>query len=432
VQRIRTAEAPRASAALVLAAALSLGAVLLLLAVWLAWPGAAGAAVNTAPPAAPVKLVFIHHSTGEAWLSDEHGGLGLALRDNDYFVSDTNYGWGPEAIGDSTDIGHWWTWFRSPGSPTYMTALYAESGQSCGYSRLAADPGGPNQIVVFKSCFPNSDLLGGAAAAPPPIASNPLKGQGAGGEDFTVANAKGVYKDLLPYFAAHQEKLFVCVVAPPIQAPQIPANGRALADWLVDEWLASYAHDNVFVFDFYNVLTSRAGGGASDAGLEGGNHHRVWNGAVQHKTDDGVDYLMYPSGGDDHPNAAGDQKATAELLPLLNNAYNAWKGNAGGDTLGPQTVAPRATSVRKGKTATLYYMVTDDQSAGATVTITIATPGGTVKKTLALGLQPTGQENRARFTCKLARGSYRFTIDARDLAGNAAQTPLGSNTLTVR
>ena len=88
--------------------------------------------------------------------------------------------------------------------------------------------------------------------------------------------------------------------------------------------------------------------------------------------------------------------------------------------------------MRKGKPATLYYMVTDDQSAGATVTITIATPGGTVRKTLALGLQPTGEESRARFTCKLARGSYRFTVDARDLAGNAAQTPLGSNTLTVK
>ena len=431
MQRTRTAEAPRASAAGIVAAA-ALGAVFLLLAVWLAWPGAAGAAVNTDPPAAPVKLVFIHHSTGEAWLADDHGGLGVALSDNDYFVSDTNYGWGPGAIGDSTDIGHWWTWFRSPDSPTFMTALYAESGQNCGYSRLADDPGGPNEIVMFKSCFPNSDLLGSAAAAPPPIADDPLKGQGAGGDDFTVANAKGIYKDLLPYFAAHQEKLFVAVVAPPIRAPRIPANGRALADWLVDDWLAGYAHENVFVFDFYNVLTSRSGGGSSDVGLEGGNHHRVWNGAVQHKTDDGVNHLEYPSGGDDHPSAAGDRKATAELLPLLNNAYNIWKGNAGGDTLGPQTLAPRACSVRKGKTATLYYMITDDKSASATVTITVTTPGGTVKKTLALGLRPTGQESRARFTCKLARGSYRFTVDARDLAGNAAQTPLGSNTLTVR
>ena len=96
MERVRAAEAPRGRR-WIPATALPLGAVLLLLVVWLAWPGAAGATVNTDPPAAPVKLVFIHHSTGENWLADGNGGLGIALRDNNYFVSDTNYGWGPDA-----------------------------------------------------------------------------------------------------------------------------------------------------------------------------------------------------------------------------------------------------------------------------------------------------------------------------------------------
>jgi hypothetical protein len=56
------------------------------------------------PPPEPVRLIFIHHSCGENWLSDWNGGLGIALRDNNYAVSDTNYGWGPDAIGDRTDI----------------------------------------------------------------------------------------------------------------------------------------------------------------------------------------------------------------------------------------------------------------------------------------------------------------------------------------
>ena len=221
MERVRTAEAPKASAARILAAALPLGAVLLLLAVWLAWPGAAGAAVNTDPPAAPLKLVFIHYSTGEAWLADGHGGLGVALRDNNYFVSDTNYGWGPDAIGDTTDIGHWWTWFRGPSSPTFLTDLYAESATHSSYSRLATDPGGPNQIVMFKSCFPNSQLSGPDSPVPA-ISDNPMKGQPAG-VAFTVANAKGIYLDLLPYFGAHPEKLFVAVVAPPVTSPDTPA-----------------------------------------------------------------------------------------------------------------------------------------------------------------------------------------------------------------
>ena len=72
MKHLPTAEAPRAGAAPTLAAALARGAALLLLALWLAWPGAAGAAVNTTPPAAPVKLVFIHHSTGEAGMAADH------------------------------------------------------------------------------------------------------------------------------------------------------------------------------------------------------------------------------------------------------------------------------------------------------------------------------------------------------------------------
>lgn len=57
------------------------------------------------PPGQPVRLVFIHHSTGGAWLADPNsdqpdGGLGRALMNNNYYVSATNYGWGPENIGD--------------------------------------------------------------------------------------------------------------------------------------------------------------------------------------------------------------------------------------------------------------------------------------------------------------------------------------------
>jgi hypothetical protein len=195
-------------------------ALLILVALTIALVGAApaAAAVNPDPPSAPLKLIFIHHSTGELWLADAYGGLGIALRDNNYFVSDVNYGWGPDQISNYTDIGHWWTWFRSPSSATYMTALYAESGQhyTLPYSRLAADPGGPNEIVMFKSCFPNS-ILRDDGAPVPAIADNPLKGQAWGGGPgwaaYTVANVKGIYRDLLAYFRAHPEKLFVAVVS---------------------------------------------------------------------------------------------------------------------------------------------------------------------------------------------------------------------------
>jgi hypothetical protein len=97
----------------------------------------------------------------------------------------------------------------------------------------------------------------------------------------------------------------------------------------VNEWLTNYTVGNVFVFDFYNVLTSNGGNAnTNDLGLESGNHYRWWNGAVQYKTDGDNDaspnILEYPTE-DDHPSKAGNQKATAEFIPLLNNAYSSFQ-----------------------------------------------------------------------------------------------------------
>ena len=139
---------------------------------------------NPNKPNQVVLLIFIHHSTGENWLGDDNGGLGTALRDNNYYVSDTNYGWGPlwiwegtsSPIGDNTDAGHWWVWFRGPGSTTYLNALYNEGGQNSSYSRFSTGPSGENEVIMFKSCFPNSDLEGNPNDPVPSIDNNPLRG----------------------------------------------------------------------------------------------------------------------------------------------------------------------------------------------------------------------------------------------------------------
>ena len=121
------------------------------------------AAVNTTAPVPPVKLVFIHHSTGGNWLADPnddqpYGGLAAALMANNYYVSATNYGWGPGGIGDRTDIVDWPDWFTGGNAAAVTAALYAETGQNIGgfgnWKRMVAAPDGENRIVVLKSCFP--------------------------------------------------------------------------------------------------------------------------------------------------------------------------------------------------------------------------------------------------------------------------------------
>jgi hypothetical protein len=294
-----------------------------------------GSGLDVSPPERMVKLIFIHHSCGENWLSDESGGLGLALMENHYFVSDTNNGWGPEdsllggPIGDSTDIGQWWNWFLGPSRDTILQALYSESGQHSSYSRLADDPGGENEIVMFKSCFPNSGL-GGNPDDPPTAGGNPLQGEGSGSEFHTVGNAKRIYKDLLDYFASRPDKLFIVITAPPLlegnTTPEQAANARAFNRWLVEEWLSYYSNYNVAVFDFYNILTSNGGDpNTNDLGSAGGNHHRRNNDQIEYITDQGMDTAAYAENGDNHPTPAGNQKATGEYIPLLNYFYHRWQ-----------------------------------------------------------------------------------------------------------
>ena len=260
-------------------------------------------ALDPTPPAQTVKLIFIHHSTGENWLRDNYGVLGKTLGQNNYFVSDTNYGWGPNSIGDRTDIPDWVEWFRSPSTPTYMNALFAESGQHSTYTRTLANPGGQNTIVMFKSCFPNSNLAGNPNDPPDPTPG------------LTVGHAKYVYNELQKYFRTRPDKLFVVITAPPVTDPTYAANARAFNNWLYNNWLVanSYPFSNVAVFDFYNVLTHPNA------------HHRY------NSTTDSIEHIVtarntlyYPSG-DDHPSIAGSVKAKNEFIPLLNIFYNRWK-----------------------------------------------------------------------------------------------------------
>lgn len=268
--------------------------------------------LDTTPPPTTVKILFIHHSVGCNWLTTGQGNLGSTLNANNYFVSDTNYDWNDppsppaahDEMGDYTDTEDWPDWFNG----SVMPYAYLEYANTC-FSNTPTDPGGENEIVMFKSCYPNSVI----------------------GPSMTDEQA--VYNGLLAYFAAHTEKMFVLCVPPPQititgegSGSDFPGNAavtRQLANWLVDRssgWLSSYTAGNVFVFDLYNVLTDPA------------NHHRVVNGNLEHSVTSAPavpahpDELYYYTGGDSHPTSAGGQKATAEFVPLLNAWYRQWKG----------------------------------------------------------------------------------------------------------
>lgn len=221
-----------------------------------------------AAPVPPVStdddLVFIHHSVGGNWLSS---GLEAELLAKLYIDerNDVSYGttMAPDAgrpaslgavPGDLTNMNHWILWFND-----YLDGIKGHD-SATGY----------NRIVMFKSCYPISNVAGDGSEPGDPFSP-----------EQTVANYKAVYRHptggqythngatydaLEDVFAAHPDVLFVAVSAPPLHYAPWDATtdenahrARLFNNWLKNEWLPAYnaAHpdlDNVAVFDFFNVL----------------------------------------------------------------------------------------------------------------------------------------------------------------------------------
>jgi hypothetical protein len=260
-------------------------------------PTPVGSAVNTSNPASVVKLMFIHHSTGSNWIETGYGNLGSSLNAANFYTTESDYNWASSAvpaactapIGSYTDTFDWPCWFND----TTMPSVYTNAHHEDYTTNTMSDPGGENEVIMFKSCFPNSQYIG---------------------DD--MSDEQAMYNGLLTYFAAHTDKMFVLIIPPPQQIITYPLVTRQLSNWLADRqagWLAGYTGNNVFAFDYYNVLTHPD------------NHHYVSGGYEYHIVSNPQNTLYYPTT-DDHPNATGQQKATDEFVPLLKAWWNQWKG----------------------------------------------------------------------------------------------------------
>jgi C1A family cysteine protease len=103
------------------------------------------------------------------------------------------------------------------------------------------------------------------------------------------------------------------------------------------------------------------------------------------------------------------------------------------DTRRPTAMAPASSLARRGSRATLRFEALDMQpSLGACqMVITVKSLSGQVKATFAPSTwYRCGRVNAYRFICHLAPGKYRFSLTARDGAGNLS-TKAASNYLTV-
>ena len=221
--------------------------------------------VSSGPSPGQNDLVFLHHSVGENWLAS---GLQTALVAKSYVdeYNDITYGTAlgadsgrPASLGgvpgDSTDMNHWVLWFND--------YLLGARGFGC--------DNGYNQIIMFKSCFPNSHIADDGTEPGDPFGDATLANYKAvyrhpSGAGHTYQHDGNTYRPLGDIFPAHPDILFIAVTAPPLcYAPNDETDNaaahraRLFNNWLKGEWLTSYkaAHpglNNVAVFDLFNYL----------------------------------------------------------------------------------------------------------------------------------------------------------------------------------
>lgn len=263
-------------------------------------------------PKKPIRLLFIHHSSGGQLFADvgsekerancilethpNGGGLRKLLMTAGYEIHEASYG---SEVGENTDLFDW-----LPKLESKMDRVLRVDEND-----RALPEGQTHQVVIFKSCYPNNRFEG--EGTEPGDSRGPA---------LTVTNAKATMRALLPLFAKHPEVLFVYFTAPP-NSPNPKAMpiyryaidtlrggrmGRALASqaalarrfnaWVVskDGWLADYSAQNVVIYDYYETLTEH---GKSD-----------------------LSAFASGDGTDNHPASAGNQKAASEFVPFLNRA----------------------------------------------------------------------------------------------------------------
>ncbi len=119
------------------------------------------------------------------------------------------------------------------------------------------------------------------------------------------------------------------------------------------------------------------------------------------------------------PAVEGPVTVSAQALDWCNKA-----GSAGItvhiDTSKPATKTLGSVTVTKGRTATLRFRVTEPANGSPTcqVTLKVAKSNGKVVLTIPVPNTPVNVDRGQPFTCNLAKGTYTWSVEATDLAGN--------------
>jgi len=223
------------------------------------------------------SMVFLHHSVGHGLLTT--GALQDSLLNMGIFVRSATYG---DEIGQQTDINHWLPKFDN--DLDRILSFKAHPNQYFEDDRT-------NDIIMFKSCFPNSGITSDGEGTADPISS-----------EKTIANYQATFEALIKIFETQPDKLFVYMTSPPLNSGATTfdqaARSRKFNDWLVQKASELPESSNFVVYNLFAFLSDDKGYLKSE-------------------------YLLNSST-DSHPNARASQEAVGDFIRFFTPIWEKW------------------------------------------------------------------------------------------------------------
>jgi hypothetical protein len=193
-------------------------------------------AAPSATPAKPIRIIFMHHSTGLGLI--DQGGVREAFTKLGYQFWD--HGYNEDGLTDASgrQLGVNWAVPDDNTDPDGWQVIFAQRVTKPSTNTLSHML--EYDVIIFKSCFPSSDIQ----------------------DDDQFENYRTYFLSIRDVIDKYPDKLFIPFTTPPLvpgsTSPEAAARARRWAEYLTSsEYLDG--HPNIFVFDFFNQLADKDG-----------------------------------------------------------------------------------------------------------------------------------------------------------------------------
>jgi len=177
------------------------------------------------------NVLFVHHSTGHYLI--EQGNVRELFAQAGYKFWDHDYNYLGLTRPDGTSASYSYNIPDDNTDPDGYAQIFAQPVRAWPVNAFSAIM--QHEVIVFKSCFPTSDLK----------------------SQEQLDEYKHYYLSIREAIARHPDHLFIVLTPPPLvpesTTPENAVRARVWADWLASEAFTA-GYPNLYVLDFFDLL----------------------------------------------------------------------------------------------------------------------------------------------------------------------------------